>query len=51
MIPSFFCPPYSMGDIRVCFCVAHFDKFYRAYPSVTVGTPMYIAPEGRILAW
>ena len=42
---------YPMGYIRNNFCVAHFDEFYRTYPSVTEGTPMYIAPEDRILVW
>lgn len=41
-------PPYY---VRVNFTAAHFDKFYEIYPSVTEGTPMYIAPEDRILAW
>ena len=37
--------------VRVNFCVAHFDEFYQTYPSVKEGTPMYIAPEDRILIW
>ena len=41
-------PPHYF---RVNFTLAHFDEFYRTYPSVTEGTPMYIAPEDRILAW
>ena len=41
-------PPYH---VRVNFTLAHFDEFYKTYPSVTEGTPMYIAPEDRILAW
>ena len=42
---------YPMGYIRCNFCVAHFDEFYRTYPTVTEGTPMYIAPGERILVW
>ena len=42
---------YPMGYIRSNFCVAHFDEFYRTYPTVTEGTPMYIAPGERILVW
>ena len=41
-------PPYY---VRANFPLAHFDEFYLTYPSVTKGTPMYIAPEDRILAW
>ena len=41
-------PPYYA---RINFTAAHFDKFYESYPSVTEGTPMYIAPEDRILPW
>ena len=41
-------PPYY---VRINFCVAHFDEFYQTYPSVKEGTPMYIAPEDRILIW
>ena len=41
-------PPYYA---RINFTAAHFDKFYESYPSVTEGTPMYIAPEDRILIW
>ena len=37
--------------LRVNFTVQHFDEFYRTYPSVTEGTPMYLAPEDRILVW
>ena len=49
--------PESAGDIhpytylRINFTVQHFDEFYRTYPSVTEGTPMYMAPEDRILVW
>ena len=49
--------PQSAGDIhpypylRINFTVQHFDEFYRTYPSVTEGTPMYMAPEDRILVW
>lgn len=41
-------PPYY---VRVNYSVAQFEEFYRTYPAVTEGTPMYIAPENRILAW
>ena len=41
-------PPYH---VRVNFTLAHFDEFYETYPSITEGTPMYIAPEDRILIW
>ena len=37
--------------VRVNFCIAHFDEFYQTYPSVKEGTPMYIAPEDRVLIW
>ena len=37
--------------LRINFTVQHFDEFYRTYPSVTEGTPMYLAPEERILIW
>ena len=46
--PSDTHPPYY---VRVNFSVQHFDGFYQIYPSVTEGTPMYLAPEDRILAW
>ena len=39
--------PYS----RVNYVVAQFDEFYKTYPSVKEGTPMYIAPEQRELIW
>ena len=41
-------PPHYF---RVNFNLAHFDEFYQTYPSVTEGTPMYIAPEDRTLPW
>ena len=41
-------PPYY---VRINYTVAQFEEFYRTYPSVTEGTPMYVAPENRILAW
>ena len=41
-------PPYH---VRVNFTLAHFDEFYRTYPTVTEGTPMYIAPEDRVLVY
>ncbi|MBR0267771.1 MAG: hypothetical protein IJQ71_10140 [Clostridia bacterium] len=37
--------------LRINFAVQHFEEFYRTYPSVTEGTPMYMAPEDRILVW
>ena len=37
--------------LRINFAVQHFDEFYQTYPSVTEGTPMYLAPEDRILIW
>ncbi len=41
-------PPYY---VRLNYSVSQFEEFYRTYPSVTEDTPMYIAPEDRILAW
>ncbi len=41
-------PPYY---VRFNYTVSQFEEFYRTYPSVTEGTPMYVAPENRILAW
>ena len=41
-------PPYH---VRVNFTLAHFDEFYETYPTVTEGTPMYIAPEDRTLVY
>ena len=41
-------PPHYF---RINFTLPHFDEFYETYPSVTEGTPMYIAPEDRILPW
>lgn len=43
--------PHPLYHVRVNFTLAHFDEFYRTYPTVTEGTPMYIAPENRILVW
>ena len=37
--------------LRINFTAQHFDEFYQTYPSVTEGTPMYLAPEERILIW
>ena len=37
--------------LRINFTVQHFPEFYETYPSVTEGTPMYLAPEDRILVW
>ena len=41
-------PPYH---VRVNFTLAHFDEFYETYPTVTEGTPVYIAPEDRVLVY
>ena len=41
-------PPYH---VRVNFTLAHFDEFYQTYPSVVEGTPVYIAPEDRVLVY
>ncbi len=41
-------PPHYF---RINFTLAHFDEFYETYPSVTEGTPMYIAPEDRLLVY
>lgn len=41
-------PPHYF---RINFTLPHFEEFYQTYPSVTEGTPMYIAPEDRILPW
>ncbi|MBQ6233422.1 MAG: hypothetical protein IJJ80_07905 [Clostridia bacterium] len=43
--------PHPLPYIRVNFTVQHFDEFYQTYPSVTEGTPMYLAPEDRLLIW
>ena len=43
--------PHPPSYVRINYTVAHFEEFYRTYPTVTEGTPMYIAPENRILAW
>ena len=43
--------PHPLPYIRVHFTVQHFDEFYQTYPSVTEGTPMYLAPEDRLLIW
>jgi len=37
--------------VRVNFVVAQFEEFYKAFPSVTEGTLMYVAPEDRFLIW
>ena len=45
---------FSLTDLPVVSkpeMMAHFDEFYLTYPSVTEGTPMYIAPEDRVLIW
>ena len=43
--------PHAPYHVRVNFTLAHFDEFYATYPAVTEGTPMYLAPEDRILVW
>ena len=43
--------PHPLPYIRINFTVQHFDEFYQTYPSVTEGTPMYLAPEDRLLIW
>ena len=43
--------PHPPSYVRINHTVAQFGEFYRTYPAVTEGTPMYIAPENRILAW
>ena len=43
--------PHPLPYIRINFTVQHFDEFYQTYPSVTEGTPMYMAPEDRLLIW
>ncbi len=43
--------PHPLPYIRVNYVVAQFDEFYETYPSVREGTPMYVAPEDRILIW
>jgi len=43
--------PHPLSYIRINYTVAQFDEFYEAFPSVKEGTPMYIAPEDRILIW
>ena len=43
--------PHPAPYVRVNFTVSLFDEFYEAFPSVTEGTPMYVAPEDRILVW
>ena len=42
---------HPLPYIRINYTVAQFDEFYAAFPSVKEGTPMYIAPEDRILIW
>ncbi len=43
--------PHPTSYIRVNYTIAQFDEFYEAFPSVTEGTPMYVAPEDRIVIW
>jgi len=42
---------HPMSYIRINYTAAQFEEFYEAFPSVTEGTPMYIAPENRVLIW
>ena len=37
--------------IRIDFTLRQTDEFYQTYSSVKEGTPMYIAPEDRVLVW
>ena len=37
--------------VRVNLTVQMMDEFYETYPSVVEGTPMYLAPEDRLLIW
>jgi putative endopeptidase len=37
--------------IRANFSVQMFDEFYKTYPQVVEGTPMYRAPEERVMVW
>jgi putative endopeptidase len=43
--------PHPPSYVRINHTVALFEEFYRTYPAVTEGTPIYIAPENRTLAW
>ena len=43
--------PHPLPYIRINFTVQHFDEFYKTYPSVMEGTPMYLAPEDRLMIW
>lgn len=43
--------PHPAPYVRINFTVSLFDEFYKTFPSVTEGTPMYVAPEDRILVW
>ena len=43
--------PHPSPYVRINYTAAQFEEFYEAFPSVTEGTPMYIAPEDRILIW
>ncbi len=42
---------HPLSYIRINYAAAQFEEFYEAFPSVTEGTPMYIAPEDRVLIW
>ena len=37
--------------VRTNFIFAQTDEFYLAYPAVTEGTGMYVAPEARVSLW
>ena len=43
--------PHAPDYVRINFTLAHFDEFYETYPTVTEGTPMYIAPKDRVMPW
>lgn len=42
---------HPLSYIRINYTVAQFDEFYETFPSVKEGTPMYIAPEDRVIIW
>ena len=43
--------PHPLAYIRINYVVAQFEEFYETFPSVKEGTPMYIAPDNRIVIW
>ncbi len=42
---------HPAGYIRTNYTFAQFEEFYRTYPAVREGTPMYYAPETRQRLW